>query len=150
MAGNKTVAVVWDLAAPIAESLGLTLWDIEFLKEGAQYYLRVYIDRPGGVSIDHCEAMSRALDEPLDEADPIEQSYCLEVSSPGLERKLTRPEHFTAMQGEKIVVKLFKPIAGKKEYTGILKGRTDTKILLEPDVALDTKDVSSVRLWFEG
>lgn len=80
--GGITVNTVWNIAQPIAESLGLELWDVRFEKEGADWFLRVFIDKDGGVSIDDCVDMSHALDKPLDEADPIEQSYCLEVCSP--------------------------------------------------------------------
>lgn len=80
--GGITVNAVWDIARPIAEKLGLELWDVRFEKEGADWFLRVFIDKDGGVSIDDCVDMSHALDKPLDDADPIEQSYCLEVCSP--------------------------------------------------------------------
>lgn len=100
--GGSTVEKVWDIAKPVADSLGLKLWDIRFLKEGASWYLRIYIDKDGGVSIDDCENMSRGVDKPLDTADPIEQSYYLEVSSPGIERELTRQEHFKLCMGQKI------------------------------------------------
>ena len=92
--GGNTVAAVWEIAAPVAEQLGLSIWDIRFQKEGVSWYLRIYIDKEGGVGITDCENFSRAVDGPLDEADPIEQSYYLEVSSPGVERQLTRDEHF--------------------------------------------------------
>ena len=88
--GGNTVAAVWEIAAPVAEQLGLSIWDIRFQKEGVSWYLRIYIDKEGGVGITDCENFSRAVDGPLDEADPIEQSYYLEVSSPGVERQLTR------------------------------------------------------------
>ena len=90
--GGNTVSKVAALAKPIAEELGLSLWDVRFVKEGAQYYLRIFIDKEGGVSVDDCERMSRAIDKPLDELDPIEQSYILEVCSPGIERELSRPD----------------------------------------------------------
>lgn len=81
---------------PIIERLGLSLWDVRFVKEGAEYYLRVFIDSENGITIEDCENVSRAIDEPLDIADPISQSYCLEVSSPGVERELRTDEHFAA------------------------------------------------------
>ena len=101
--GGNTVAAVWALAEPLAQQLGLTLWDIRFVKEGASWYLRVFVEKEGGVSVDDCVAMSHALDGPLDETDPIEQNYYLEVSSPGLERELTRDEHFQALLGARTV-----------------------------------------------
>lgn len=110
-----TVGVVWNIAEPIAEKLGLTLWDIRFVKEGASWYLRVFIDKEGGVSIDDCVDMSHALNDPLDEADPISQSYCLEVSSPGIERELKRDFHFEKMTGRKINIRLIRPDENKQK-----------------------------------
>lgn len=115
-----TVDLVWKIAAPIAEELGLEIWDIRYVKEGADWYLRVFIDREDGITIEDCENMSRALDEPLDVADPIPVAYILEVSSPGLERELLRPEHFEKTLGQSVIVRLFRPLNGKKEYTGTL------------------------------
>ncbi len=120
--GGNTVAAVWEIAEPIAEQLGLDIWDIRFVKEGADWFLRIFIDKEEGVSIVDCENMSRAIDKPLDEADPIEQSYCLEVSSPGVERDLTRDAHFEACMGEKIKVKFIRAIDGVREFSGVLEG----------------------------
>ena len=114
--GGNTVAAVWEIAEPIAAELGLKLWDIRFVKEGADWFLRIFIDKDGGVGITDCENMSRAIDKPLDDADPIEQSYCLEVSSPGIERDLSRESHFEACKGEKIKVKLIRAVDGIREY----------------------------------
>ena len=119
--GGITVNTVWDIAQPIAESLGLELWDVRFEKEGADWFLRVFIDKDGGVSIDDCVDMSHALDKPLDDADPIEQSYCLEVCSPGLERNLKRDSHFEKCIGKPIQVKLIRPLEGSREYKGTLE-----------------------------
>ena len=102
--GGNVVQAVWQIAEPIARELGLEIWDIRFLKEGADWFLRIFIDKEGGIDISDCENMSRAIDKPLDEADPIEQSYCLEVSSPGVERDLVRPEHFERYKGADIKV----------------------------------------------
>ena len=110
--GGSTVKTVWEIAEPIAQSLGLEIWDIRFEKEGADWFLRIFIDKADGVSIDDCVEMSHAIDKPLDEADPIEQSYCLEVSSPGLERDLKRDAHFEKSIGDKIMVKLIRPVDG--------------------------------------
>ena len=95
--GGNTVALVRRLAEPIARDLGLMLWDVRFVKEGADWFLRIFIDKPEGIGIEDCEAMSRAINGPLDELDPVEQSYCLEVCSPGMNRELTRDEHFSSM-----------------------------------------------------
>lgn len=119
--GGNTVAAVWQIAEPIAKSLGLELWNVRFVKEGVSWYLRIFIDKEGGVGIEDCENMSRAIDAPLDEADPIEQSYCLEVSSPGIERELVRDEHFIRYRGEKVIVKLIRPYNGKREFKGVLE-----------------------------
>lgn len=123
MASNKAnvVSVVEKLATPVAASLGLDIWNVEFVKEGSSYFLRIYIDREDGVSIDDCEAMSRAIDKVLDDADPIEQSYCLEVSSPGIERTLKKESQFKKFLGKKIKAKLFKPDEnGRRELEGTL------------------------------
>jgi ribosome maturation factor RimP len=117
---NNTESIVRDLAEPIAAGLGLQLWDVRFVKEGANWYLRISIDKEGGVQITDCENMSRAIDPVLDEADPISQSYFLEVSSPGLGRPLTRPEHFNAMKGQEIAVHTIRPIDGCRDFTGKL------------------------------
>ena len=132
--GGNTVAAVWEIAEPIAEELGLVIWDIRFVKEGADWFLRIFIDKDGGVGITDCENMSRAIDKPLDDADPIEQSYCLEVSSPGIERTLRKKEHFAVCAGEKVEVRLFAPDAnGKKSYVGVLGASDDAGIKLDVD-----------------
>ncbi len=148
--GKNTAAAVWDIAQPIAESLGLKLWDVRFVKEGAAWYLRIVIDKEGGVSINDCENMSRAIDGPLDEADPIDQSYFLEVWSPGIERELTRPEHYEAMAGREICVTLYRPIDGEKEIIADLVGLRDRNIVMTDldgtEFEIPLKDASSVRL----
>lgn len=117
----KTEDVVYGLIEPVVQSLGVTLWDVRFVKEGASYYLRVYIDKEGGVGIDDCVAVSHAIDPIIDEADPIDKQYYLEVCSPGIERELTRDRHFLMANGCNVTVKLFSAIDGKKELTGTLK-----------------------------
>ena len=119
--GGNTVAVVRELAKPISEELGLEIWDVRFLKEGSQWYLRIFIDKEGGVSIDDCVDFTHAINKPLDEADPIEQAYCLEVSSPGIERELVRDEHFQKSIGKKIMLKTIRPVDGEREFKGILE-----------------------------
>ena len=117
---------VWQLAEPIAQAQGLLIYDIEFVKEGPDWYLRVYIDREEGtISIDDCEAVSRPLSDALDTADPIDEAYYLEVSSPGMERKLKRPRDFERFMGANVVVKLFRAIDGKKKLRGVLTSRTE-------------------------
>jgi len=97
------------LAQPFAQELGLDLWDVRFVKEGVHWFLRFWIDKPGGVNLDDCEALSRAIDKPLDDADFISQAYSLEVCSPGIERELTRDEHFAQFIGSKITAKITHP-----------------------------------------
>ena len=133
MAGkHNVVSIVRSIAEPVAKELGLRLWDVRFVKEGASWYLRVFIDKDGGVDINDCVDMTHALNGPLDEADPIEVSYCLEVSSPGIERDLTRDEHFEAMTGEKIKLRLIRPDENKqREFSGILKSYEDGNITVQ-------------------
>ena len=120
---------VYSLIEETVKNEGVTLWDVRFLKEGANWYLRVFIDKPEGISIDDCTAVSHAIDPIIDEADPIDKSYFLEVCSPGIERELTRPWHYEAVLGEKIKIKLYKALDGKKEFTGLLKTSGDTLVI---------------------
>ena len=148
--GGNTVAAVWEIAKPIAEELGLEIWDIRFVKEGADWFLRIFIDKEDGISIEDCEKMSRAIDKPLDEADPIEQSYCLEVSSPGVERELVRDEHFESCTGEKIKIKLIRPLEGKREFAGVLEGFDGHCVTLRLEdggaMCIDKKETSYIKL----
>lgn len=148
--GGNTVAAVTAIAKPIADELGLRLWDVRFVKEGANWYLRIFIDKEGGVGIDDCVAMSHALDKPLDEADPIEQSYCLEVSSPGIERELTRPEHFEAYLGSNVIVRLIRPLeSGERELHAVLDAHDSSGFTVtfgSRTIVLERKEVSWVRL----
>ena len=147
---KNTAQRVEELAQPIIDELGYELVDVEFVKEGANWYLRIYIDKDGGVSIDDCEGVSRALEAKLDETDPIEQAYILEVSSPGIDRPLKKDADFVKFQGEIIDVKLYKPLDGKKQYQGKLLGLQDGVISLEEeDGAVRTftqKETADVRL----
>ncbi len=142
---KKNIAgTVRDLVAPVAEELGYMLWDVEYLKEGADMILRITIDKPEGIDIEDCEKMSRAIDPIIDEADPIEVSYKMEVSSPGIERVLSRPEHFEACMGEKIEVKLYAPVDGKKQIVGILSAADDKSLTVTVDDANITLEKSTV------
>lgn len=120
---------VFSLIENTVKEQGVELWDIRFVKEGASWYLRVFIDKPEGVTIDDCSNVSRAIDPVIDEADPIDVSYYLEVCSPGLERELTRPEHFEKMIGEKVRIKLYKAADGTKEFTGVLKAFNGSAVI---------------------
>ena len=128
---SKIAEKLFPIAAPFAETLGLELVDIEFVKEGGQLVLRFLIDKEGGVTLDDCEAFSRIMDPELDRLDPINSSYLLQVSSPGIERPLKKPEDYERFRGELIQVKLFKALDGQKSYKGLLHGLDDQQILLE-------------------
>ena len=127
----KVTELVAVLAAPIAEQNGCTLWDVEYVREAGQWFLRVYIDKPEGISINDCEAVSRPLSDALDEADPIEGSYVLEVSSAGAERPLKRPSDFERFLGSPVLVKTYKPKDGRKEFAGVLAGYDNGAVLLD-------------------
>lgn len=148
--GKNTVEIVRDIAKPIADSLGLDLWDVRFIKEGTQWYLRIFIDKEEGISIEDCEAMSRAIDKPLDDADPINQSYCLEVCSPGIERELVRDEHFERFIGADIKIRLIRANSeGKKELYGKLLNISGNIVQIESEgqsINIDKKDTASIRL----
>ena len=149
---NKVTDVVANLAAPVAEKLGLSVWDVEFVKEGGERYLRVYIDKDEGVSINDCESFSRAFDKVLDEADPIDESYIFEVSSAGLERRLYRPSDFEKYMGSLITVKTFSPKNGKKEFVGRLTAYCDGNVTVDDEgetVEFSKKEIASVRLRVE-
>ena len=130
MAYSKVEQLVFEMAEPIAASVNVSIWDVEFKKEGQENVLRVYIDKEGGVSIDDCEAVSVALSEKLDEKDPISTAYSLEVSSAGLDRKLFRESDFIAYIGHQVDVKLYAPIEGLKEFTAELVGYHDGVVSL--------------------
>ncbi|MDR1928091.1 MAG: ribosome maturation factor RimP [Oscillospiraceae bacterium] len=138
------------LAQPFAAQLGLTLWDVRFLKEGVNWYLRFWIDAPGGVGLEECEALSRAVDAPLDEADFIRQSYILEVCSPGIERELTREEHFQQYLGSEVTVRLVRPREGQRTLSGVLEvcegGRLTLRLAQGDALSLEKKECASVRL----
>lgn len=141
----KVTDAVAALAAPIVEGAGCTLWDVEYVKEAGEWFLRVYIDREGGVDIDCCEAVSRPLSDLLDEADPIQGSYTFEVSSAGLDRALRKPEHFEKCLGKRVDVKLYRPVDGRREHTGVLAGFEDGDVLVDGR-RFGKQDVAQVRL----
>ena len=142
---------VTSLIKETVEAQGVSLWDVRFVKEGADWFLRIFIDKEGGVSIDDCINVSHAIDPIIDEADPIECSYTMEVSSPGIERELTRPEHFAEMTGKNIKVRLYKAIDGAKEFVGQLISYNETLVIDTEDgkKEFDKKAVSKVHLFEE-
>ena len=146
---SKVTETVTALAAPIAAELGLELWDVEYVREAGQWFLRVYIDKDGGVSINDCEALSRALDPVLDEADPIPDSYVFEVSSAGAERELKRPGDFARYMGSSAEVRLYKPVDGSKSFVGTLAGYDNGAVTLTvagKELTFDKAQVAQVRL----
>ena len=136
------------LALPIVEGAGCSLWDVEYVKEAGEWFLRVYLDKEGGVDIDCCEAVSRPLSDALDEADPIQGSYTFEVSSAGLDRVLRRPAHFARCLGRQVDVKLYRPVDGRKEFTGALSGYEGGAVLVD-GIRFEKNDVAQVRLHVE-
>ncbi len=151
--GKKNIAgTVWDLIEPVAEELGYSIWNVEYVREGAEMYLRITIDSEEGIDIDDCERMTRAIDPLLDEADPIEDAYYLEVSSPGVERILVTDEHFEVMAGSEVEIKLYRALNGTKTVRGVLVGKADGIITVntpEGEVKLEEKACAKVTTVFD-
>ena len=148
----KVTEVVAKLAEPVVTAHGCELWDVEYVREGSDYFLRLYLDKEGGVDICDCEAISRAMDPILDEADPIATSYIFEVCSAGLERALKRPSDFEQFMGSKVLVKLYKPRNGMKELKGTLTGYENGNVTIDQagtSVTLEKQEVALVRLYVE-
>lgn len=148
----KVTELVESFARPIVESLGCELWDVEYVREGSEYFLRLYLDKEGGVDISDCEAVSRAVDPILDEKDPIPGSYHFEVCSAGLERTLKRPGDFQRFLGSPITVKLYRPRDGLKEIPCVLRGYEDGRLTVEAGkntIAFEKSEVALVRLRVE-
>ena len=146
---SKITDLTAELARPVVEACGCTQWDVEYIKEAGSWYLRLYIDKEGGISIDDCEAVSRGVDPLLDEADPIQDPYTFEVSSAGADRPLKKPEHFEAFMGAEVDVKFYKAVNGQKNCTGILAGYEDGNVTLDmggETVTFDKKEIAFVRL----
>jgi len=153
------------LIAPVAEKCGVELYDLEFVKEGGSRILRLFIDKEGGVDLNDCERVSRAVSDVLDEHDPIPSAYRLQVGSPGIERRLVKPEHFMRYIGHKVLIKLFAPhspenaddpesvTTGRKKFTGILNSYDSEKIALKDEDGqiwtFDKKQVSACKLVVE-
>jgi ribosome maturation factor RimP len=148
----KITDQVTQFAAPVVESFGCRLWDVEYVREGSERYLRVYIDKDGGVDIDDCEKIHRALDPILDEKDPIPDSYHFEVSSAGLERALKRPGDFEQFMNHAVLVKLYRPRNGLKEIPGVLRGYENGCVTVEAGketITFQKSEVALVRLRVE-
>lgn len=150
--GGVTVSKVRELCEPIVNGFGLRLWDVRYVKEGADRFLRIYIDKPEGVDINDCEKVSRAISEPLDELDPIDGAYCLEVCSPGVERELVRDEHFEQFIGADIMVRMHRPIEGiGRDFAGVLTGYENGMVTIsdhsnENEVTVSKKDAVWIKL----
>ena len=150
---SKNIAsTVAELVGPVISELDYDLWDVEYVKEGADYYLRITIDREEGITIDDCETVHRAIDPILDEADPIEDSYHLEVSSPGIERELKYDWHFEEFIGEKIEVKLYAPLNGVKSLCGILVSKSESAVTINlsgTEMTIDDEKIAKVQTVFD-
>ena len=147
---SKLTDKVSEIARPVVEEEGCSLWDVEYVREAGTWYLRIFIDKDGGVSIDDCERISRRMDPILDEEDPIPDSYVFEVGSAGADRELKRPGDFRQFMGSEVEVKLYRPVEGSKRYTGALTGYDDGAITLNQNgkVVSFTKDqIAQVRLY---
>ena len=143
---KKVTETVRELALPVVEENGCKLWDVEYVREAGQWYLRIYIDKDGGVNILDCEAISRAVDPILDEKDPIPGSYHFEVCSAGLERVLKRPSDFQKYLGSPITVKLYRPRNGMKEIPCVLRAYEDGRVTVEAGKETATFEKSEVAL----
>ena len=148
----KITEQVAAFAEPVVKEAGCMLWDVEYVREGSERYLRLYIDKDGGVDIDDCERIHRAMDPILDEKDPISESYHFEVCSAGLERPLKRPSDFERFMNSPVLVKLYRPRNGLKELPGILRGYEDGRVTLEAGketITFEKSEVALVRLRVE-
>ena len=153
MAYSKTEKNIQHIAEPVIKAAGCSLYDVEYVKEGGIWFLRIYIDNEDeNVSLDTCETVSRALSEVLDREDPITDAYYLEVSSPGIERKLKTPEHFMRYLGSVIDVGLYRAVSGAKQLTGVLKEYKDGILVLETEngsMEIPQKETTVVHLHFD-
>lgn len=148
---NRIEQTVYDLALPVVEEAGLELWDVEYVTEAGQRYLRLYLDGPEGVDLDACERVSRAMDPILDEADPVPDSYIFEVGSAGCERQLKRPSDFERFIGSSVEVSLYSAVDGSKRWIGTLIGYDDGDVIIDAggERRFSKKQTASVRLHVE-
>lgn len=155
MAYSRIESEICGLAEPIAAENGCFIYDVEYVKEGSSRFLRIYADKEeGGISLDECEIISRALSDELDRVDPIKEDYMLEVSSPGIERKLKRAEHFNRYIGEKIDIGLYKAVNGSKCITALLKAYNEedgsvTAVAGDEEMVFKKEEMSYVKLHFD-
>lgn len=148
---SKTEKIVLDMVKPIAENNGCFIYDVEYVKEGGNWFLRIYADREGGITIDECETISREISTELDKKDPISQNYFLEVSSPGIERKLRQEEHFEMYKGSLVDIGLYKALNGSKTLCGELVGLDGDEVIVkaEEEMRIKLSETASVRIHFE-
>lgn len=151
---GKIEDAIWKMAEPLVAENGMELIDVEYVKEGAEWYLRLFLDKEGeeGIDLDDCELISRKFSDVLEEKDPITQAYRLEVSSPGIERPLKRTKDFQRFQGEKVQVKTFSEVEGKKQFIGILQDTTEETVTIDVDgtsIAIPRKQIGKANLVWE-
>lgn len=144
---------IYDLVKPVTDELGYFLWDVCYVKEGASWYLRIFIDRDEGITIDDCEKVTEPVNAILDETDPIPQSYMLEVGSAGLERELLKEEHFEVCKGDKVRIRFIRSVDGEKEISAVLLGADKNTVTVAADdgseKVLQLADIAFVKLWFD-
>lgn len=149
---SKTEKLTYDMALPIAASNGYDIYDVEYVKEGPHWFLRVFIDREEGVNVDDCEVISRSLSTLLDEKDCIGSNYFLEVSSPGIERNLRHDEHFQSAVGQPVKIKLYKPLGDVKEVEGELVAADHDKLTISSangQVEVEKKNIAKANILFD-
>ena len=149
---EKVTELTARLAEPVIAEQGCTLWDVEYVKEAGTWYLRAYIDKEGGIAVDDCEVISRILSDWLDQTDFIEDSYILEVSSPGLGRPLKKERDFERSLGEEVEIRLYKAQNKQKEFTGILKAYDKETVTIETaegELVFERPDIALIRLAFD-
>lgn len=152
MSVNNIETKVENLLNDVIQNLGYELYDVIYAKEAKDFYLRIIIDKENGIDLNDCEKVNDAINDILDEADYIKDQYFLEVSSPGVERVLRKPKHFQSQIGNEILVKLFKPLEKKKEFTGILKSYSEEELVLTQDdkeVKIEVKNIALARTVFD-
>ena len=145
---KQIVAYLYPIIENVAQENGYSIWDLEYVKEGTEYYLRITIDSDEGIGIEDCEKMSRAIDPVLDEHDIIEDAYHLEVSSPGIERDIKTDYHLSVCIGETVAIKLYAPIDGSKSYVGVLKSYNDESVTVD-DIEIPRKAIAKMNIYFQ-
>lgn len=145
---KQIVAYLLPVVENVAKDLGYSIWDLEYVKEGAEFYLRITIDSDEGIGIEDCEKMSRAIDPVLDEHDVIDDAYHLEVSSPGIERDIKTDYHLSVCIGEMVAIKLYAPIDGSKSYIGVLKSFNEENITVD-DKEIPRKAIAKMNIYFQ-